>query len=155
MRIATQFSVFLINKPGVLAAVTGALAKAKINITALSLADSGEQGVLRVVADETDTENTRKVLSAAHDHYTETQVLVIELGNHPGAFADAAETLAREKVNILYAYSTGGAPGGRTSAVFKVNNAKKAGKALDIRERSGGGKSKDQTVKPSPKRRRG
>ena len=46
MQIETQFSIFLINKPGVLAAVTEELAKAKINIKALALMDSGEHGAL-------------------------------------------------------------------------------------------------------------
>ena len=52
MHVATQFSVFLINKPGVLASVTGALASAGVNLTALALMDSGEHGALRVVCSD-------------------------------------------------------------------------------------------------------
>ena len=48
----TQFSVFLVNKPGVLAQVTGALAKAKVNVVAMTLVDSQEHGVLRLVAED-------------------------------------------------------------------------------------------------------
>ena len=85
MHVATQFSVFVINKPGVLAAVAGALSAAKVNMTALSLMDSGDHGMLRMVC--SDPDKARSVLSAAHDRWTETQVLVLELGNTPGAFA--------------------------------------------------------------------
>ena len=52
MRVDTQFSVFLVNKPGVLAQVTEAIAKAKVNIVALTMMDSSEHGVLRLVADD-------------------------------------------------------------------------------------------------------
>ena len=152
MRTATQFSIFLINRPGVLAAVTGALAKARVNIVALSLSDSGEHGVLRVVPDDAD--KTRDVLGKAHDRWTETDVLVLELKNQPGAFADAAELLARNHVNISYAYSTGGAPGGRTSAVFKVADTNKARKALAKLDREADEKPAGD-VKPPPTRRRG
>ncbi len=51
VRTATQFSVFLVNKPGVLAQVTGALAHDKINIAAMTLVDSQEHGVLRMVVE--------------------------------------------------------------------------------------------------------
>ncbi|MBD3305885.1 ACT domain-containing protein, partial [candidate division KSB3 bacterium] len=51
MHIDTQFSIFLVNKPGVMDAVTRALAEANVNLFALSLTDSGEHGVLRVVCD--------------------------------------------------------------------------------------------------------
>ena len=128
MKTQTQFSVFLVNKPGVLASVTGALAKAKVNILALTLMDSMEHGVLRIVCDP--AEKAREILGQAHDRWTETDVLVLELENKPGAFAAIAEKLAEEHVNISYAYGTGGAKGGRTTAVFKVADMNKAQKIL-------------------------
>ena len=124
----TQFSIFLVNKPGVLAAVTGALARAKVNLVALTLMDSMEHGVLRVVCDQ--AEIARQVLGRTHDRWTETDVAVIELPNEPGAFAKIAGKLAAEHINISYAYCTGGAHGGRTTAVFKVADMKKARKIL-------------------------
>jgi len=128
MRIDTQFSIFLINKPGVLALVTGALAKARVNLLALTLMDTGEHGVLRIITDDADT--TRKVLGSAHDRWTETEVLVLELDNRPGAFAAAAGKLAEEHVNITYAYCSAGGRGGRTTAAFKITDLKKAQKVL-------------------------
>ena len=49
MYIETQFSIFMVNKPGVLARVLGEFAQAKINITAITMMDSMEHGVMRVV----------------------------------------------------------------------------------------------------------
>jgi hypothetical protein len=128
MQIMKQFSIFLVNKPGVLAGVTSALAKAKVNIIALSLMDSGEHGTLRIVC--TEGEKAREVLGSAHDRWTESDVLVMTLSNQPGEFAHVAEKLSREHVNITYAYCTGGAADGKTSAVFKLADLKKAQQIL-------------------------
>ena len=150
MRVATQFSVFLVNKPGVLAQVTGAIAKAKINVMALTLVDSSEHGVLRLVCEDPD--KARAALSKAQDNWTETEVLAVELTNEPGAFAGAAEKLAAAHVNINYAYCTGGAPGGHTTAIFKVADMKKALHVLAPAHAAG--KEGKGTVKSSPTGRR-
>ena len=123
-RTDTQFSVFLVNKPGVLAQVTKAIADAKLNMTAMTLVDSQEHGVLRVVTD--DAAVTRQVLGRLNLPMTETEVLCLELSNRPGALADVATLLGQSHVNINYAYCTGGAPGGRTTGIFKVADVKKA-----------------------------
>jgi len=150
MRVARQFSVFLVNKPGVLAQVTAALAKAKINVTALTLVDSSEHGVLRLVCEE--PERVRKTLRQAHDYFTETDVLVLELTNRPGAFAGAAEKLAAAHINITYAYCTGGARGGKTTAIFKVADMNKALRIFESSQRAGK-KERRETVKVAPRRR--
>jgi hypothetical protein len=146
----TQFSVFLVNKPGVLASVTAELTRAKVNVIALTLMDSMEHGVLRLVCD--DASKAREVLGRTHDRWTETDVLILELRNEPGAFAAVAEKLAGEHINISYAYVTAGAKGGRTTAVFKVADMKKAKKVLESTH------GKDRTgssgVRTSPGRRR-
>ena len=148
MRMAKQFSVFLVNKPGVLAQVTGSLAKAHINLRALTLVDSSEHGVLRLVCDEPE-DKVRQFLSRTHDHFTETDVLVIELTNEPGAFADAATKLAEAHININYAYASSGGPGGRTTAIFKVADMKKALKVLEGKAH-GATKQGRGTVKTAP-----
>lgn len=127
MRIDTQFSIFLINKPGVLASVTEALAQAKVNMLALTLMDTGEHGVLRIVTDNPDT--ARKILGSEH-RWTETDVLVVELDNKPGAFAAIARKLAEEHVNITYTYCSASASAGKTVAAFKIADVKKAMKVL-------------------------
>ncbi len=129
MRVQTQFSIFVINQPGVLAQVTSALADSGVNIMALSLSDSGEHGVLRVVPD--DARKSRTVLQGAHDRWTETDVLTLRLPNTPGSFAAAARALAEAHVNISYTYLTGAVAGETSTAVFKVADIHKARKALE------------------------
>jgi len=119
-----QFSVFLVNKPGVLAQVTQAMAKDKLNIIAMTLVDSQEHGVLRLVP--ADANLARKALGRLNLPLTETDVLVLELSNRPGALADIATLLGSNHININYAYVTSGAPGGRTTGIFKVADPKKA-----------------------------
>ncbi len=150
VREATQFSIFLVNKPGVLAQVMGALARAKINVLALTLVDSSEHGVLRLVCEEPD--RARRVLSQAHDYFTETEVLALELTNEPGAFAGAAQRLADAHININYAYCTGGAPGGKTTAIFKVADLKKALRVVGPGRRARHNEGR-RTVKVPPGRR--
>ena len=140
LSIETQFSVFLINKPGVLANVTAAMAKERINISALSMMDSVEHGVLRIVCNE--PEKVRKLLGKTHDHWTESDVLLMDMDNRPGAFAAVAQTLAEAHVSIAYAYITGGGGKGRSKAVFKVADMKKAIKIL-----------KDIAAKPATKKK--
>lgn len=128
VRPNTQFSVFLVNKPGILAQVTRALANAKVNIVALTLVDSQEHGVLRIVDENPD--ETREVLKKLNLPMTETEVLCMELSNRPGALADVAQLLGENHININYAYCTSGAPGGKTTAVLKVADPKKAERVL-------------------------
>src|SRR5687768_16578117 len=128
-KTATQFSVFLVNKPGVLAQVTRALAEAKVNLSALTLVDSQEHGVLRFVAAE-NPESARQVLTRLNLPMTETDVLSMELSNRPGALADVAGLLGENHININYAYCTSGAPGGKTTGVFKVADLNKAQRVL-------------------------
>jgi hypothetical protein len=140
-QVVTQFSVFLVNKPGVLAQVTKALADAKVNITALTLVDSQEHGVLRFVAEN--PEAARAVLRKLNLPMTETDVLSMELSNRPGALADVAGLLGTNHININYAYCTSGAPGGRTTGVFKVADLNKAQRVL----KESGSKHKEPTLR--------
>ena len=128
MHIETQFSIFMTNKPGILANILAELAKARINILALTVMDSVEHGVLRVVG--TSRENMRKLLAGQNLTFNETDVLCVNLPNKAGAFADVAQKLARSHINISYAYCTAGARGGRTTGILKVANVKKAMKVL-------------------------
>src|SRR4051812_45247163 len=144
----TQFSVFLVNKPGVLAQVTGALAAEKINLVAMTLVDSQEHGVLRMVVQ--DAGQARSILTKLNLPMTETEVLCIDLPNRPGALADVATLLGKEHININYAYATSGAPGGRTTGVLKVADQ---AKAIHVLKKSGGGKHKEANVRRPTGRR--
>jgi len=128
MYIATQFSIFMVNKPGVLARVLGEFAQAKINIIAITMMDSVEHGVMRVVF--AGPERAKKVLANLNMSYNETSVLCVTLTNKSGALAAVAEKLGKSHINISYAYCTAGAKGGRTTGVLKVADVKKAMKVL-------------------------
>src|SRR5512140_1793906 len=128
MYIETQFSVFMVNKPGMLAKVLAEFAKSKINIIAMTMMDSAEHGVMRVVAHP--TAQVKDVLNALNMPHSETDVLCVTLDNHPGAFAEVVEKLSKNHTNISYAYVTAGAKGGKTTGVLKVADVKKAIKLL-------------------------
>src|ERR1700757_5425236 len=102
METIKQISVFLENKPGRLANVLSALAREKVNITPLTVMDSHEHSVLRIVAD--DAAKTAGVIKALGTPHAETDVVLVELRNQPGALAHVCEVLAGAHVNIEYAY---------------------------------------------------
>lgn len=144
MNIATQFSIFMVNKPGVLAQVLGEFARAKINIIAITMTDTAEHGVMRVIF--ASPKKARKVLLKLNMPCSETEVLCVNLANKAGALAAVAEKLAKKHINISYAYCTAGASGGRTTGVLKVADVKKAMRVL--------GKKNKNTSKSQPVVRR-
>ena len=126
--LGTQFSIFLVNKPGVLAQTLTAIANKKINIIAMTMMDSVEHGVLRLTASKHD--EARDVLKQLNCPFNETDVICVTLPNQAGAFADIVALLAEAHININYAYCTAGARGGRTTGVLKVADMNKAQKIL-------------------------
>jgi hypothetical protein len=140
MSIAPQFSVFMVNKPGVLALALSEFAKAKVNITAITMMDSAEHGVMRVVFEA--PEKAREILSRLNMPYNQTDVLCVDLANKAGELAVVAEKLSKGHVNISYAYCTAGGKGGRTTGVLKVSDVKKAMKLLQNHNK----KSKTETT---------
>lgn len=127
-----QFSIFLGNKPAMLAKVCRELAEAKINIVALAMMDSSEHGVLRLVAK--DAERTRDTLKRMNLSTTEAKVLAVTMPNRPGACADVCERLSHHRVPISYMYTTTGAAGGKAIGIFKVHDMSKAEKVLKARD---------------------
>lgn len=122
----TEFSVFMVTRPGVLSQVCRVLAEAKINIVALTMMDTMEHGVMRLVC--ASAERGRAALQSANFTFTENEVLAIEMPNRPGAAADVCEKLAAGKVGLSYMYcSTSGA---KAIGIFRVASVEKAKKAL-------------------------
>ena len=146
MYITTQFSIFMVNKPGVLAQVLSEFARSKINLIAMTMMDSVEHGVMRVVF--TAPNKAKEVLAKLNMPHNETEVLCVTLDNTSGALATVAEKLARNHINISYAYCTAGAKGGRTTGVLKVADVKKAIKVLQKNS------NKDTKSKPVVRRSR-
>jgi len=140
MDIAKQFSIFMVNKPGVLAHALSEFAVAKINIIAMTMVDSAEHGVMRVVFGS--EKKAEELLKKLNMQYSETDVLRVNLANKSGALAAVAEKLAKSHINISYAYCTAGAQGGRTTGILKVADVKKAMRILEPNPRS---ENKSQT----------
>ena len=86
----TQISIFVENRPGRLAAVTRVLGEADVDIQALSIADTSEFGVLRLIVNATDL--AAQVLRDAGFRVTLTKVLAVSVGNRPGGLAKALPT---------------------------------------------------------------
>jgi len=128
MEIAKQLSVFLANKPGMLADVCNELAKAEVNIFALTISDTADHSVVRMVVSDTDRAlaifEERGVLVVA------SKVLLIENSNKPGALAKIATRLAKAKINIEYAYLAT-SPGAKTGLlILRADDTKRALKVL-------------------------
>jgi hypothetical protein len=134
MQTRKQVTVFLENKPGRLAQVLSALADDKINIVALSVMDRHEHGVLRFVSE--DEAATVKLLQTINAHFTESDVIAVELKNQPGALAHVCERLAEEHVSIEYAYCSSGGRNGKVFGIFKVSNLEKAQRILSEASKS-------------------
>src|SRR3954467_136480 len=128
METTRQITIFLENKPGRLANVLAALAHEKVNIIALTVMDRHEHSVLRLVTD--DFAKTAKVAAAQNTPFQESEVLLVELRNQPGALAHVCEILAKEHINIDYAYCSSGGRNGKVQGIFKVSNSEKAIRVL-------------------------
>ncbi len=128
METTKQITVFLESKPGRLANVLSALAREKVNITAMSVMDRHEHSVVRVVTD--DPAATLQLVHSLNIPCAETDVLVVELRNQPGALAHVCEVLAAEHINVDYAYCSSGGRNGRVVGIFKVSNSEKAMRVL-------------------------
>jgi len=104
MKVQKQLSVFLENRPGALAKLCGTLSESGVNIQALSVNDTVDHAVVRLVVD-----NNIKALMLIEQqglYLNEQDVLVIKVGNRPGVLSEVAKILARADINIHYAYCT-------------------------------------------------
>ena len=151
MERCVQFSVFLVNKPGVLSQIFRELAKAKVNIINIAMMDSMEHGVLRMIVD--DHETSRSVLARINVPIAETEVLAVQLPNRPGAAADLCDRLSAAHIYIGYMYCTGGARGGKTRVILKVPDIKKAVKVLENSTKSTRRDMKVKLRRPTAARR--
>jgi hypothetical protein len=124
MDIVIQLSIFLANKPGTLADVLDELAKANINIFALTISDTVDHAVVRMVV--SDTQKALHILGERGVLVVENDVLMINNVNKPGALSHIARKLAAKKINIEYAYLAS-TPGTRKGLlILRVDNSKKA-----------------------------
>lgn len=121
-----QISVFLENKPGTLKKMTAVLAENKINIRALSLADTKDFGIVRMLVD--DVFEATNVLNEAHFVTNLTPVLVFAISDETGGLDRLLEKFDAAKINIEYMYAFAGKA--NAYMIFRVNDTKAAEAAL-------------------------
>jgi len=129
--VVTQLSVVVDNTPGQAAKVLGALASAKIDLRAVSIAENADLGIMRFVVKE--VTKAKALLKKKGIAFTTGQVIAVVLRDKPGALAKMLAPLGRQKVNVEYIYGSTCAcsvEGCENIIVLRVKNAKKATAAL-------------------------
>lgn len=128
MHVMKQISIFLKNRPGTLAGVCELLKEENINIVGLSVSDTVDHAVVRMVVDE--PVKAVHLLGNAGILVVENEVLVLNLRNEPGQLAKLGRRLADAGVNIDYAYGGLSADAGSGVLYLRVSNMDKAKEAL-------------------------
>ena len=123
----TQISVFLENRPGQLAAAVRRLSDAGVNLRALSLADTKDFGLLRLIVD--DVPKAKSVLSE-HSIVLETPVIAARMDDEAGALNHILQLLETTQINVEYMYAFTGASAGSAYVVLRVDDAETAETAL-------------------------
>ena len=126
---AEQISVFLENKAGRLAEVTGILSDAKVNIRALALADTSDFGVLRLIVDS----NEKAVEALKNRGFTvgRTDVLAVEVEDRPGGLHRILDMLNEADINVEYMYAFVQHSGKNAVMIFRFDNIDEAVKVLE------------------------
>ncbi|MEJ2685068.1 MAG: ACT domain-containing protein, partial [Candidatus Sulfobium sp.] len=119
-----QISVFLENKSGRLAEVAEVLAGADVNIRALSLADTTDFGILRLIVN--DTEKAKKVLRDTGFTVGKTEVLAVEVSDRPGGLAKILNVMKDNGINVEYMYAFVQKSGGNAIIIFRFDELDKA-----------------------------
>ncbi len=113
-----QISVFLENRSGQLAEITGLLAENEINLRAISIAETADYGVLRLIAD--DAEKATGVLLSKGNILTMNPVTVVAVPDKPAGLSELLSLLADGEVSIEYMYSLFTHQNGKAYMVFRV-----------------------------------
>jgi hypothetical protein len=126
---AEQISVFLENKAGRLAEVTGILAEAMVNIRALALADTSDFGVLRLIVDN----NEKAVESLRNRGFTvgRTDVLAVEVEDRPGGLHSILDILNQAEINVEYMYAFVQHSGKNAVMIFRFDHIDEAVRVLE------------------------
>ena len=119
-----QISVFLENKAGRLAEVTKVLGEGGINIRALSLADTTDFGILRLIVDQYD--KARDILKQHGFTVGKTEVVAIEVPDRPGGLAWVLQILSDSDVNVEYMYAFVQHSGKNAVIIFRFDNLERA-----------------------------
>lgn len=123
-----QISVFLENKAGRLFEVTRILAESGINIRALSLADTSDFGILRLIVN--DNERAKEVLRQQGFTVGKTEVVAVEVTDQPGGLHRILEILFKANVNVEYMYAFVHQSGSNAVIIFRFDHVEEALKIL-------------------------
>jgi hypothetical protein len=123
-----QISVFLENKSGRLAEVAGVLAAAGVNIRALSLADTADFGILRLIVDRND--RAKQALKDGGFTVGKTEVVALEVPDRPGGLAHILRALDTAGINVEYMYAFVQRSGDNAILIFRFDELDKAIQAL-------------------------
>ncbi len=123
-----QISVFIENKKGALAEVTGFIASHGINLYALSIADTQDFGILRIITDNPD--RARDMLKEEGYTVTATSVLAVEIDDTPGSMASILSVLDKADIIVEYTYAFIGKSANKAYMIFRVDDKDKANAAL-------------------------
>ena len=118
-----QISVFLENRAGQFAEITGILAGSDIDLRAISIAETADYGILRMIVD--DAQKATSLLMQNGYLLTMTPVLVVAVSDQPGGIAPVLATLAEGKIDIEYMYSLFTHSEGKAYIVFRVAETEK------------------------------
>lgn len=125
-----QISVFLENKPGRLAEITKIIGDAGIDLRAMSLADTTDFGVLRLMVDNPN--KAQELLQGAGCAVSVTQVLAVRIADKPGSLARVLEVLAGAGVSVEYAYASITRDKENAYVIFRVDDNKHALEAFGL-----------------------
>ncbi len=130
MGVRKQISIFLENKPGTLAEVTKSLQEENINILAMTVSDTIDHAVVRMMVDKPGEAIHR--LEDQNLLVVENDVIVVELENKPGALANMADRLAGHNINIEYAYCTASPAQQKGMMIIRVDDPQEASELLEV-----------------------
>jgi hypothetical protein len=123
-----QISVFLENKAGRLAEVARVLSKAGVNIRALSLADTSDFGILRLIVD--DNEQAKAALKGEGFTVAKTNVIAVEVEDRPGGLSAILDILSQQDINVEYMYAFVQHTGKDAVIIFRFDDIDRAVKLL-------------------------
>jgi len=123
-----QISIFIENKSGRLAEVSSILGEAGVNIRALSLADTSDFGILRLIVNDRD--KAIDVLKGKGFTVNRTEVVAVEVPDQPGGLANILHVLDAESINVEYMYAFVERCGANAVIIFRFDVTEKAITAL-------------------------
>ena len=129
MPVDKQLSVFIENKPGQLSQICGILADNSVNITAITVHDAVDHGMVRLIVDN--STKALLLLEQAEFYVLSHDVVVIEIENRPGIIASVSKKLFRADINIEYAYFTAVKNQDTSCLVIKTKDAEQTIEVLE------------------------